>query len=78
MRAAEGRARGHGWALVISDTTDNVASANNFITAGYRLYRPRYPWGATHFNIGGSSLDTIAAIELASLAASSARSLLGT
>ena len=23
-----------------SDTTDNLASANNFIRAGYRLYRP--------------------------------------
>jgi phage terminase large subunit len=28
-----------------SDTTDNLASANNFIRAGYRLYRPQYPWG---------------------------------
>jgi phage terminase large subunit len=27
-----------------SDTTDNLASANNFIRAGYRLYRPQYPW----------------------------------
>jgi phage terminase large subunit len=27
-----------------SDTTDNVASANNFIRAGYRLYRPQHPW----------------------------------
>jgi phage terminase large subunit len=28
-----------------SDTTDNVPSANNFIRAGYRLYRPQCPWG---------------------------------
>jgi GNAT superfamily N-acetyltransferase len=50
MRAAEGRARGHGWALVMLDTTDNVASANNFIRAGDRRYRRRYPLGvATHF-----------------------------
>ena len=28
-----------------SDTTDNVVSANNFIKADYRLYRPRFPWG---------------------------------
>jgi phage terminase large subunit len=28
-----------------SDTTDNVASANNFIRAGYQLYQPRHPWG---------------------------------
>jgi phage terminase large subunit len=27
-----------------SDTTDNLASANNFIQAGYRLYQPQYPW----------------------------------
>jgi phage terminase large subunit len=27
-----------------SDTTDNLASANNFIRAGYRLYQPQYPW----------------------------------
>ena len=30
---------------MISDTTDNVASANNFIRAGYRLYQPQHPWG---------------------------------
>jgi hypothetical protein len=27
-----------------SDTTDNLASANNFIRAGYRLYLPQAPW----------------------------------
>jgi phage terminase large subunit len=31
-----------------SDTTDNVASANNFIKAGYRLYQPKIPWGWPH------------------------------
>jgi phage terminase large subunit len=31
-----------------SDTTDNVASANNFIRAGYRLYQPQHPWGWPH------------------------------
>jgi GNAT superfamily N-acetyltransferase len=45
LRAAEGRARRSGWHTVISDTTDNVTSANNFIQAGYRLYRPGSPWG---------------------------------
>ena len=44
MRAMELRARTNGWNCVISDTTDNVASANNFIRAGYKLYEPRYPW----------------------------------
>jgi len=22
----------------------NIASANNFIRAGYRMYQPQYPW----------------------------------
>jgi GNAT superfamily N-acetyltransferase len=44
MRAMESRARNNGWTSVVSDTTDNVASANNFIRAGYRLYRPQHPW----------------------------------
>jgi GNAT superfamily N-acetyltransferase len=48
MRAIEARARNNGWTCVVSDTTDNVPSANNFIKAGYRLYRPRYPWGWPH------------------------------
>jgi hypothetical protein len=45
MRAIESGARNNGWGYVVSDTTDNVASANNFIRAGYRLYEPRHPWG---------------------------------
>jgi hypothetical protein len=45
MRAMESRARHNGWNSVVSDTTDNLASANNFIRAGYRLYQPQYPWG---------------------------------
>ena len=44
MRAMESRARHNGWICVVSDTTDNPASANNFIRAGYRLYLPQYPW----------------------------------
>jgi GNAT superfamily N-acetyltransferase len=44
MRALESRARRNGWSCVISDTTENFASANNFIRAGYRLYQPPYPW----------------------------------
>lgn len=45
MRAMEARARRNGWICILSDTTDNVASANNFIAAGYRLYQPQFPWG---------------------------------
>ena len=33
-----------GWCSVVPDTTDNLPSANNFIRAGYRLYRPQHPW----------------------------------
>jgi hypothetical protein len=44
MRALEARARLNGWSSVISDTTDNVSSANNFIRAGYRLFQPQLPW----------------------------------
>jgi hypothetical protein len=40
MRAMESRARSNGWECLVSDTTDNIASANNFIRAGYRLYEP--------------------------------------
>jgi Acetyltransferase (GNAT) family len=43
-RALETRARLNGWGSVVSDTTENLASANNFIRAGYRLYQPRTPW----------------------------------
>jgi hypothetical protein len=48
MRALESRARLNGWCSVVSDTTDNLASANNFIRAGYRLYRPPSPWAWPH------------------------------
>src|SRR5580704_14193731 len=44
MRAAESRARQNGWNCVVSDTTENLASANNFILAGYQLYQPQRPW----------------------------------
>lgn len=48
MRRLEFRARRCGWCCVVSDTTDNMASANNFIRAGYRLYQPEFPWGWTN------------------------------
>jgi hypothetical protein len=44
MRALESRARLNGWRSVVSDTTENIVSANNFIRAGYRLYQPQTPW----------------------------------
>ena len=44
MRALEARSRLNGWRSVVSDTTDNLPSANNFIRGGYRLYQPQIPW----------------------------------
>jgi GNAT superfamily N-acetyltransferase len=44
MRAIEARARRNGWGWLVSDTTGSIASANNFIRAGYRMYRPPRPW----------------------------------
>lgn len=44
MRALEARSRLNGWRSVVSDTTDNLPSANNFIRAGYQLYQPHIPW----------------------------------
>ncbi len=44
MRTMEARARRNGWSCVVSDTTGNIASANNFIRAGYRMFRPSVPW----------------------------------
>jgi phage terminase large subunit len=44
MRALESRARHNGWSAVVSDTTDNIPTANNFINAGYRLCQPPSPW----------------------------------
>lgn len=44
MRAIEARGRREGWHSIVSDTTDNPASSNNFIKAGYRLFQPNVPW----------------------------------
>lgn len=40
----EMRARRNGWHRIVTDTTDNVASANNLMACGYRLFRPEHPW----------------------------------
>ena len=44
MRALRTRARRNGWNAIVSDTTDNIFSANNFIRAGYQLFQPQSPW----------------------------------
>jgi GNAT superfamily N-acetyltransferase len=61
MRALESRARRNGWFWIVSDTTENPVSANNFIRAGYRLYLPEQRWGWAHTlywrkQIGASSM----------------------
>ena len=48
MRAIEARGRRVGWDSIVSDTTDNPVSANNFIRAGYRLFQPSAPWAWPH------------------------------
>jgi GNAT superfamily N-acetyltransferase len=44
MRATEARARRNGWGCLVSDTTGNIVSANNFIRAGYQMFWPHDPW----------------------------------
>ncbi|WP_440642817.1 GNAT family N-acetyltransferase [Bradyrhizobium sp. PUT101] len=48
MRVVEARGRRMGWESIVSDTTGNPISANNFIQAGYRLYEPGLPWAWSH------------------------------
>jgi GNAT superfamily N-acetyltransferase len=48
MRVVEARGRRVGWESIVSDTTNNPISANNFIQAGYRLYEPELPWAWSH------------------------------
>lgn len=44
MRAIEARARRNGWNWIVSDTTDNPHSANNFVRCGYQILAPASPW----------------------------------
>ena len=37
-----------GWNWVITDTTDNPASANSLINAGFKVYTPSNPWAYKH------------------------------
>jgi GNAT superfamily N-acetyltransferase len=34
-----------GWKWVVTDTTDNPASANSLISTGFKLFQPTKPWG---------------------------------
>lgn len=42
VRLAWAKRNGYKWA--VSDTTDNVPSANNLIACGFRLYEPAVPY----------------------------------
>lgn len=48
MRVLEARAKRNGWTHIVSDTTDNLPSANNFIRAGYWILAPESPWAFPH------------------------------
>lgn len=39
------QAKALGWKWLITDTTDNPASANSLIATGFKLFQPSKPWG---------------------------------
>jgi len=39
------QAKALGWRWVVTDTTDNPASANSLIATGFKLFQPTKPWG---------------------------------
>ena len=45
IKARLRKAKELGWAWCITDTTDNPASSNSLINAGFKLYTPANPWG---------------------------------
>lgn len=46
VRLAQAKKLGWNWA--ITDTTDNPASANSLINAGFKIYTPSEPWSFKH------------------------------
>lgn len=44
IRVRVAHARRHGWPMVVTDTHENVASANSLIACGFRLYDPETKW----------------------------------
>jgi GNAT superfamily N-acetyltransferase len=44
----EKKARKLGLTTMLTDTTDNPASANSLISAGYKIFEPAYKWAFTH------------------------------
>jgi GNAT superfamily N-acetyltransferase len=48
IRVREAYAREMAMRWLISDTTNNPASANSLISCGFRMYEPAAPWGNRH------------------------------
>jgi GNAT superfamily N-acetyltransferase len=48
IRVREQRARRNGWHTLVTETTDNPASANNLIKAGFRIFEPETRWAFQH------------------------------
>lgn len=48
FRVREAKARKVGWEMIVSETTETVYSANNFIRAGYQLFEPSERWAFNH------------------------------
>lgn len=42
------KARSLNWVWLITDTTDNPASANSLIAKGFKMYEPSIPWAYKH------------------------------
>ncbi len=48
IRVRVAYARKLGYLAVVTDTTDNPASANSLISCGFKLYQPFFPWAFKH------------------------------
>jgi GNAT superfamily N-acetyltransferase len=42
------QAKTFGWKWLVTDTTDNPASANSLIACGFKIFEPTKPWGFKH------------------------------
>ena len=47
VKVREAKARELGMGRMVTDTTENIHSANNLMSCGYRLYRPEGKWAYT-------------------------------
>ncbi|WP_371419342.1 hypothetical protein [Bradyrhizobium sp. CCBAU 051011] len=63
----EARARLNEWFSIVSDTTNNISSANNFIRAGYRLSHSGAPLGMAEYTLLAQRHEIAALLFRASL-----------